>query len=115
MIIDPLQGEIWIVALDLVIGHEQAKTRPCLVISDDRLNRSNAGLVIVMPLTSQDKRIPWHVQLNPPEGGLRKVSYIMCEQARVVSKERLSREPLGTIPDEALLAVKARIKFLFNL
>src|SRR5205814_1112196 len=47
-----LRGDIFDVRLDPVEGHEQAKTRPCIVISTDRINRSG-GVVVIVPLTSR--------------------------------------------------------------
>jgi len=46
----PNQGEIWFIDLDPVVGHEQARRRPCLVVSDDQFNHSRAQLVMVIPL-----------------------------------------------------------------
>ena len=106
MNIKPSQGEIWIVRLDPVIGHEQARTRPCLVVSHNFLNHGAAGLAFVIPLTSRDKEIPYYVTIKPPEGGLLKISYVMIDQLRVVSFLRFSQEPLGEVSVQTLRAVQ---------
>ena len=60
-----LRGEVRVVDLDPTRGHEQAKTRPCIVVSDARFNRSASGLVVVVPLTTVSRGIPWHVRVVP--------------------------------------------------
>lgn len=49
------RGEIWLVDLNPVRGHEQAGKRPCLIISVDLFNQGTSGLVVVLPITSKDK------------------------------------------------------------
>ena len=93
---------------------EQSGRRPCLVISDDRLNRSPADLVIVVPITSKDKRIPSHVELSPPEGGLQVRSFIKCEDVRSISTERLVKL-LGTAKTATLESVADRLRLLLSL
>ena len=65
----PGRGEVWLVDVNPVRGHEQSGRRPALVVSDDLFNRGPAGLVIVMPITSTVRTIPSHVRVSPPEGG----------------------------------------------
>src|SRR4051812_30760725 len=66
----PQRGDVVMVNLDPTVGHEQGGQRPALVVSDDSLNRSPAGVVIVAPITGTDRNIPAHVRVTPPEGGL---------------------------------------------
>ena len=65
----PARGEVWYVDLNPVRGHEQAGRRPALVISVDRFNRGPAGLAVVLPATSREKGIPFHVEMSPPKAG----------------------------------------------
>ena len=44
-----LRGEIWFVDLNPVVEHEQAKKRPCLIVSSDKFNQSAADLVVIVP------------------------------------------------------------------
>ena len=112
---DFAQGSVWFVDLNPTRGHEQAKKRPCVIISDNKFNKSSAGLLIVLPLTSKNKKIPWHVEVLPPEGGLKVVSYAMCDQIRTISKQRLSSEKLGSIRFDTLKLIQARVKILLSL
>ena len=79
---------MWLVELDPTRGREQQGKRPGLVISANGFNKSPADLVVVVPITSKDKSIPWHVAIAPPEGGVKTKSFVMCEAVRSVSKER---------------------------
>lgn len=110
----PLRGEVWMTDLNPTRGHEQAGTRPGLVISSDAFNTGPAGLVIILPLTSQEKGVRSHVSLSPPEGGLRKPSFIKCEDIRSVSVERLSKR-LGRVAPETMDAVEFRLRVLIEL
>ena len=78
----PLRGEVWLVSLDPVRGHEQAGSRTCLVVSDDLYNRGRSGKHIVLPITSRFKGIPYHIEVTPPDGGFRTKSYVMCDDVR---------------------------------
>ena len=52
----PVRGEVWDVDLNPVIGHEQGGKRPALVVSADGFNKTQAGLVIVVPITIKRRR-----------------------------------------------------------
>jgi mRNA-degrading endonuclease toxin of MazEF toxin-antitoxin module len=60
-------------------GREQAGTRPALVFSVDKFNHGPADLLIVLPITSKNKSQPLHVEVTPPEGGLKLPSFIKCD------------------------------------
>lgn len=85
----PSRGEIWLVDLSPVRGHEPAGRRPSLVISVDEFNHGPARLILIIPLTTKEKGIPFHVEVRPPRGGLKRRSFIKCEDVRSVAKERL--------------------------
>lgn len=110
----PSRSEVWTVNLNPVKGHEQAGHRPVLVISVDAFNHGPAGLVVIIPITTKEKGIPFHVVISPPEGGVSKKSFIKCEDIRSVSTERLSK-CLGTVSLETLKAVEERLKILLDL
>lgn len=110
----PARGEVWMVDLDPTRGHEQAGRRPALVVSVDPFNHGPAGLVIVLPITSKPKGIPLHVQIKPPEGGVRSTSYIKCEDVRSVAKERLTRR-MGMISPSVQVEVDDRLRILLGL
>lgn len=110
----PSRGEIWVVDLNPVRGHEQSGKRPGLVLSVDLFNHGPAGLVVVLPLTTRVRNIPLHVELNPPEGGVKARSFIKCEDIRSVTTERLSRR-LGSTSPATMRRVEDRIRILLDL
>ena len=111
---DTLRGELWLVDLDPTRGREQAGTRPAFVISVDSFNNGPADLVVVLPLTTRDKGIPLHIRIDPPEGGLDRVSFVKCEDIRSLSKERLVRR-LGVISTDTMASVEYCLRMLLDL
>jgi mRNA interferase MazF len=110
----PSRGEVWFTDFGDPIGHEQGWRRPCLIVSVDGLNHGPAGLAIVLPITSVEKGIPYHVEVNPPEGGLKARSFIKCEDVRSISTDRLIK-PFGTVTPATLSEVGYRLRVLLNL
>ena len=103
----PSRGEIWWVDLSPVRGREQAGRRPALVISVDAFNRGPRGLVWVLPLTRTKLPYPFHVEVLPAESGLGESSYIMCEQLRAISIDRLlGAAPVGRVGPATLARVE---------
>lgn len=104
----PAKGDTWLSRLDPIEGFEQAGIRPVLVMSGERYNSLQPGLRIIFPLTTRDRGLPFHVRIDPPIGGLRSTSFVICEQPRTVSTLRLF-EYWGTVPihvvDEVLVWV----------
>ena len=106
--LEPKAGEVWNIDLDPQVGREQAGTRPALVISHDRFNQLPNGLHIVVPITGTDRRLPHHISVIPPEGGLTKPSQIMCDQVKAQSIDRF-RERRGVVDDGTLRRVQVII------
>ncbi len=114
MPVNPSRGEIWGADLDPTRGHEQAGHRPVLIVSNDTFNHGPADMVIVLPLTRTGRRIPLHVPLDPPEGGVSERSYILCDAIRSVSKERLDRF-WGAVSLETMAVVEDHLSILLDL
>jgi mRNA interferase MazF len=111
---EPSRCEVWSINLDPTVGHEQEGTRPALVVSVDKFNHGPADLVVVLPITSKDRKQPIHVPVKPPEGGLSKLSFIKCEDIRSVAKQRLQRF-YGTVSAQTMADVEMRIRVLLAL
>jgi mRNA interferase MazF len=105
---NPSWSEIWEVDPGKGKGHEQSGKRPGLLVSVDEFNHGPAGLVVLLPLTSRDKGIPWHVEITPDEGGVKKVSYIKCEDIRSVSVKRL-KSRWGKVSGDTMGKVEKRL------
>ena len=87
----PLRGEIWQVVLDPIVGSEIGKSRPAVVISNNRSNEFSSTIT-VLPITSKTLSVyPFEVLLEKEESSLPVDSKIKCNQVRTLDKSRLSR------------------------
>ncbi|MEN0004263.1 MAG: type II toxin-antitoxin system PemK/MazF family toxin [Bacteroidota bacterium] len=98
------QYEILVVNLDPTIGSEIKKTRPCVVVSPNEINR-HLRTIIIAPITSQSKPYPTRVPIFFKE----KNSWIVVEQIRTIDKQRAFRK-LGRLQEEEIVRLKAVIK-----
>ena len=101
----PKRGEIWQVFLEPVLGHEIGKTRPALVISNNK-NNEYSSTVTLIPITSSiDKVYPFEVFLSRSESDRPLDSKLKCSQIRTVDKLRLLKV-VGEISDEIIKKVE---------
>ena len=99
--------DVYLVNLDPTVGSEIQKTRPCLVISPDEMNR-NIRTVIIAPMTSAQKDYPTRVSC----AFRKKQGQIVLDQVRTIDKGRLIKK-LGTIDSRAQLDVISTLQKLF--
>lgn len=85
------QYDIFLIDLDPTQGHELKKTRPCLVVSPDEMNRA-IGTVIIAPMTTKSREYPTRVPLSFQD----KRGWIVLDQIRTVDKARLIKR-LGAL------------------
>lgn len=78
--------DIFLVRLDPTEGHEIRKTRPCVIVSPDEMNR-HLGTVLVAPMTTQGQ--PYASRVPVIFEG--KSGQIVLDQLRTVDKQRLVR------------------------
>ena len=74
--------DVFLVNLDPTVGSEIQKTRPCLVVSPDEMNRA-VRTVIIAPLTSQGRAYPTRVACT--FGG--KAGQVVLDQLKTVDKQ----------------------------
>jgi mRNA interferase MazF len=110
----PQRGEIWLADLDPTIGHEQGGRRPVLVVSVDAFNAGLSGLVVVLPITSRLRQVPLHVPVNPPEGGLRTSSVVLCDAVRSIDQRRMLAR-WGAVSATTSSRVEDRLRRLMGL
>ena len=95
---------VYLVVLDPTVGAEMQKTRPCVVISPDELNR-NLQTVIVAPMTGVSRGVPFRV----PSEFAGKRGQVALDHMRAVDKRRLVKrlgkldQPTGAAVIQALL------------
>lgn len=83
--------EVYLVNLDPTVGREIKKTRPCLVISPNEMNR-HIATVIVAPMTTKGREYPTRVSCRFSG----KQGQIVLDQIRTVDKTRLVKR-LGSV------------------
>jgi mRNA interferase MazF len=110
------RGEVWLADLGTTTrGREQSGERPVLIVSADPINQGPADLVVAVPFTTRGRGVPTHIEVHPPDGGLREVSFAMCEQIRSLAAARLGARPLGRVPPAVLRAVEESLRFLLRI
>ncbi|MFZ1676157.1 MAG: type II toxin-antitoxin system PemK/MazF family toxin [Saprospiraceae bacterium] len=98
------QYQIVIVNLDPTIGSEIRKTRPCVIVSPDEMNR-HLQTVTVCPITSTSKKYPTRLKVMME----RKVSWIVVDQIRTLDRKRIFKI-VGQLTQESILNLKAIIR-----
>jgi len=98
---------VYLIKLDPTVGSEIQKSRPCLVISPDEMNR-HIRTVIVAPMTSAEKDYPTRVSCI----FRKKRGQVVLDQLRTLDKSRLLKK-LGTIDSKAQLEVISILQRMF--
>ena len=104
----PQQDEVWLVTLDPTQGAEIQKTRPCLVVSPDEMNRY-LRTVIVAPMTTVTRPYPTRVRVRF-QG---KHGQVALDQVRAVDRQRLVRK-LGIVSPNTAQAVSSTLLEMFG-
>lgn len=98
---DITQYRVYLINLDPTLGHEIQKTRPCLVISPNEMNR-HLQTVMIAPMTTQSHDYPTRVPLTFAH----KRGWIVLDQIRTVDRRRLVKD-LGKVESRTVSKVKA--------
>lgn len=98
------QYDIFLISLDPTIGHEIKKSRPCVIISPDEMNKY-ISTVIIAPMTSKSHSYPTRVPIKfMGENG-----WIVLDQLRTVDKKRLIKK-FGRLDQKTTDKIKSVIK-----
>ena len=100
--------EVYLVNLDPTVGHEIKKSRPCLVISPDEMNRY-ISTVIIAPMTTKGRNYPTRV----PCTFQGKEGQVVIDQIRTVDKIRLIKR-LGKIDSQTQSVVFSVLSEMFS-
>lgn len=99
--------DVYLVNLDPTVGKEIKKTRPCVIVSPDEMNRY-VRTVIVAPMTTKRRSYPTRVSLRFQ----RKDGQVVLDQLRTVDKARLVRR-LGRLDGRTQPKVLAGLAEMF--
>ena len=98
------QYQIILANLDPTIGSEIKKTRPCVVISPNEMNKYLQTIVIA-PMTTSSKNYPTRVEIKHEN----KIGWIVLDQIRTIDKQRIIKD-LGKLSKPEIKEVKAILK-----
>jgi mRNA interferase MazF len=100
--------DVYLTNLDPTVGSEIQKTRPCLIVSPNEMNK-HIRTVIVAPMTTAGKDYPTRVSCTFKK----KKGQIVLDQIRTIDKTQLVKK-LGTIDPETQLKVITILQRLFS-
>lgn len=113
------RGQVVLVELDPVVGSEQGKVRPAIVVSNNAANdsaaKSGRGVITIVPITSNARVVyPFQVLLEAGSSGLAKASKAQAEQVRSVAVLRLVRQ-LGWVGAEEMAGIDDALRMHLSL
>ena len=101
------QYQFALVNLDPTVGSEIKKTRPCLIISPDEMNRHLRTLVIAL-MTIQSREYPTRIKVRHNN----KDGWVVLDQIRTVDKQRVFRV-YNKLTEKEIERVKQLIKEIY--
>lgn len=106
----PKRGDVLRLSLDPTRGHEQAGSRPVLVLSPEEYNRKSQ-MAIVCPITNKAKGYPFEV---PVPAGLAVTGVILADQIRCVDWVARAAEPFAHVDEEVVNEVVGKCLSLID-
>lgn len=85
------RGDVWTVNFEPVVGSEQGKARPAVIIQNDIGNHYSPVLIVAALTSGETARYDVQVEVKAPEGGLHQNSLVLLNQIRTVDKRRVGR------------------------
>lgn len=109
------RGDVVEVDLDPTKGREMAKTRPCLVVSNNTANRFSS-LITVVVISSQapSKQFPFMVEI-PRSANMPKRSWANCAHIRTIDKGRLTTRYYTSLDKATMSEVDDALKTQLGL
>jgi mRNA interferase MazF len=98
------QYQIILVNLDPTIGSEIKKTRPCVVISPNEMNKF-LNTVVIAPMTTSSKNYPTRIEIKHDN----KIGWIVLDQIRTIDKQRIIKD-LGRLTKSEINELKSVLK-----
>lgn len=98
------QYQIVLLNLDPTIGSEIKKTRPCVIISPNEMNK-HLQTIVVAPMTSSSKNYPTRVEVNHNKTK----GWIVLDQIRTVDRQRILKS-FESLKEKEVQKVKEVLK-----
>lgn len=104
---DLKQHNIVLVNLDPTMGSEMKKTRPCVIISPNEMNKY-LNTIVIAPMTSSSKNYPTRLEINHDN----KKGWIVLDQIRTVDRQRIIKN-LGNLTEKEIVSIKEILRETF--
>lgn len=101
------QYDIVLVNIDPTIGSEIKKTRPCVVLSPNEMNKF-LNTIVIAPMTSSSKPYPTRIEVQTNN----KTGWVVIDQIRTVDRKRITKI-FGKLSDKEIVTVKDILKETF--
>ncbi|MBX9614194.1 MAG: type II toxin-antitoxin system PemK/MazF family toxin [Caulobacteraceae bacterium] len=101
------RGDVWLVRLDPVVGHELRKTRPCVVVSPDDMSHLPVHVIVPMTTGSLPSRY------RPAITFAGRVGRLLPDQMRSVDRSRMLRR-IGALQPQHLTGLLATLREMFE-
>lgn len=98
------QYQIVLVNLDPTIGSEIKKTRPCVIISPNEMNKY-LRTIVISPMTTKSKKYPTRIEVKHDN----KIGWIVLDQIRTIDKQRIVKS-LGRLSKPEIKELKSILK-----
>lgn len=98
------QYQIILVNLDPTIGSEIKKTRPCVVISPNEMNKY-LRTVVIAPMTTSSKKYPTRIKVKLDN----KTGWIVLDQIRTIDRQRMIKD-IGELQNFEIQELKSVLK-----
>ncbi|MBI3925785.1 MAG: type II toxin-antitoxin system PemK/MazF family toxin [Armatimonadetes bacterium] len=110
------RGDVFWVRLSPAVGTELRDLHPCVVVQSDLVEHELRPRTIVVPVTSRAPKrpLPFVVTIEPPEGGLVRTSYVLCDQVTRVDKTRILK-CTGSLSAPMMDRINASLRLVLEL
>jgi mRNA interferase MazF len=111
------RGEIYFVNLNPIKGREQAGSRPVVVLSIDRINRSPLVVTVVIGTSATNVRdvFPSNALVTAEESGLPEDTVFLGFQIRSLDHARFPSSPAGQLTPDVLVRVEDAVRYTLGL
>ncbi|MFC3959769.1 type II toxin-antitoxin system PemK/MazF family toxin [Halovivax cerinus] len=108
------RGDVVIVRLDPVDGHEKKTTRPAVVVQND-VGNANSGTTIGAPATGRYRAYPFEVLVRAAASPFENDSSVRLDQSRDVSIDRRIHSVLGSLDADTMTQIDDALKLSLGL
>jgi mRNA interferase MazF len=111
-----IRGEVYVFDLDPVVGSEQSRRRPCVVVQRDSANRTSPT-TIVCPISTATtgSGTLLRVYLAKGSANVSRDSFILCNQVRIVDNQRIRSPRIGTVDAATMALVDRGLRAILDL